>query len=297
MPTCRRICTILLLFVLSGAALAQDVKPNGLVALLTDYGTDSIYVGILKGVMYAKNPDVRIDSVTNNVPPFDIAAGAYLLVEGSQSWPKGTVFCCIVDPGVGTSRKPIVVATKNGWYFVAPDNGLLTLVAERYGVSAIHECSNPELWRAGDLSTTFHGRDIFGPVAAAIAAGTPLNKVGPKLADLVRLDLPKARLEGETAQGTVIRVDPYGNIITNIRAEDLEKLGIRRGDGVDITLGAQHYSAPYVTTYGEVPPGDRLVVIQSSGFVELAANMNNLADILGEGLHAEVTLKKAESAR
>jgi len=133
-------------------------------------------------------------------------------------------------------------------------------------------------------------------VAAALASGTPLADVGRKLDDIVRLDLPESRLEGNAAHGEVIRVDPYGNIVTNVRREDLEKLGIAKGEGVDVTIGAQHYSAPYVTTYGEVPPGDRLVVVQSSGFVELAANMNNLAQILGEGLHAPVAMKKAESA-
>lgn len=290
---------IALAVLVAGAAWAQGAdaaSPNGRVAMLTDYGTDSLYVGLLKGAMYSKNPDVRIDSITNDVPAFDIVAGAYLLAEGCQTWPKGTVFCCVVDPGVGTPRKPIVMATKNGWWFVAPDNGLLTLVAERYGVAELRECANAALWRGGNLSTTFHGRDIFGPVAAAVAGGVPMNEIGPILADFVRLDLPKARVEDGAAHGAVVRIDTYGNMITSIRAEDLEALGIRKGDGVDITVGRERYAAPYVTTYGEVPPGDRLLVVQSSGFVELAANMNSLAESLGEELRAPVIVRKAESA-
>jgi S-adenosylmethionine hydrolase len=271
-------------------------EPNGLVILATDYGTDSIYVGLLKGAVYARAPKVRIDDLTNGIPNFDILAGAYIIAEGCVTYPEGTVFCCVVDPGVGTARRPIALTTKNGWYFVAPDNGLLTLVAERYGVAEVRECTNKTLWRVSDTSTTFHGRDIFGPVAGALAAGTPFEQVGDKRDDIERIDLPVSRVENGLASGQIIRADTYGNLVTNVRREDFEKLGIKKGEGVDITVGEARYSAPYVGTYGDVPPGDRLVVIQSAGFVELAANMNSLADILGEGLHAPVTLRKAEPA-
>lgn len=293
----RRLALMVLLCVVPLGIGAESPETNGLVILLTDYGTDSIYVGILKGAMYSRSTELKIDSITNDVPPFDVEAGAHLLLEGVQTYPPGTVFCCVVDPGVGTSRKPIVLATENGWYFVAPDNGLLTGVAARYGVAEIRQITNESLGHPGARSTTFHGRDTFGPVAAALAAGARLEDVGPKMEDMVKIDLPESRVEDGAARGRVIRVDVYGNLVTNIRAEALEQLGIGRGDGVDIVIGDDRYSAPYVKTYGEVPPGDRLVVIQSSGYVELAANMDRLAEILGEGLHAEVTLRKAESAR
>ncbi|HNR33305.1 MAG TPA: SAM-dependent chlorinase/fluorinase, partial [Candidatus Hydrogenedentes bacterium] len=154
-------------------ALATGVMafgaPVGRVVLCTDYGVDSVYVGILKGVIYDKFPDARVDSLTNAIPPFDIEAGARILAEGCAVYPPGTVFCCVVDPGVGTSRKGVVLETDTGQVFVAPDNGLLTLVAERDGVRALHEIANAAIWREGALSSTFHGRDIFGPVAATIA--------------------------------------------------------------------------------------------------------------------------------
>lgn len=280
--------------VIALCAGAPAAEPNGLVVLLTDYGADSVYVGMLKGAVYSTNVELKTDSITNSVPAFDIAAGAWMLAEACGAFPEGTVFCCVVDPGVGTERKCVVLETGNGQWFVAPDNGLLTAVAERDGVRALRECTNKALFFAKGASTTFHGRDIFGPVAAALASGTPPAEVGPELASMTRLELPGSRVDNGTAFGEVIRRDPYGNLVTSIRREDLAALGLRYGDGVDVTIGDANYTAPFVRTYGSVPPGDRLVLVQSSGFVECAVNMNSLADIIAEGLHAEVRLSKHE---
>jgi len=274
---------------------AEDrADPNGMVILLTDYGTDSIYVGILKGAIYAKFSDVRVDAITNAVPSFDIASGAYLLAEAAPEYPKGTVFCCVVDPGVGTDRKSIAIATKSGHYFVAPDNGLLTVVAERLGIRAIRECTNQKLWRDAVTSTVFHGRDIYGPVSAALAKGTPFEDVGTPLDDIVRIALPSAAIEGDSVHGAVMRADPYGNLVTTITHRDLERLGIARGDRLEVTIGANTWQAPFVTTYANVPKGDRLVVLQSSGFVECAINQGNLAEAVEAEPHTPVTLKKLD---
>lgn len=290
-----RFVSTLLLACVSLSAFGATDTPNGLVILLTDYGSDSVYVGLIKGAIYASNPEAKVDSITNASPPFDIQAGAYLLEEGCVTFPKGTVFCVIVDPGVGTHRKPIVLATKNGYYFVGPDNGIMTLVARRFGIAEIRECTNDKLWR-GDVSTTFHGRDIFGPVAGALSRGTALSNVGPRLDAMVVLDLPKSHIENGAVVGAVIRTDVYGNLVTNIRRDDLEALGIERGGRVDVVIGDDHFTAPYVGTYGDVPQGERLVLIQSAGFVELAANMSSLAESVKEGLNAKVTLAKAPAA-
>lgn len=274
------------------------VTPNGMVILHTDYGADSIYVGILKGVIYTKFADATIDAITNSVPPFDIVSGAYMLLEACAAFPPGTVFCCVVDPGVGGSRKPIALATGAGHIFVGPDNGLLSLVAERYGVEDLRECTNELFWREGERSTTFHGRDVFGPVAASLAAGIPLDQVGPRLdaRELTALNIPQSRVEDGAAYGVVIRIDVYGNLITNITRDQLESLGIGEGQGVDVTVGEQRYATDYVRTYSSVPSGDRLVLIQSSGLVELAQNMLNLAEQLGAQRLAPVILRKMPPA-
>ncbi|MCC6695155.1 MAG: SAM-dependent chlorinase/fluorinase, partial [Candidatus Hydrogenedentes bacterium] len=262
--------------------------------MLTDYGTDSIYVGIIKGAMYSAFPEIRIDAITNGIPPYDIVTGAYLLAEAAPVFPKGTVFCCVVDPGVGTKRRSIALATESGHYFVSPDNGLLTLIAERLGVKEIRECTNKALWRSETTSTVFHGRDIYGPVTAALAKGVPFSEVGEKLDKLVAIELPTSVVEGDTARGSVMRGDPYGNLVTTITGRDLEKLGIKKGDTVEVTIGASSYTAPFVNTYAMVPEGQRLIVLQSSGFVECAVNRGNLEQELGEAPRATVILKKAK---
>ncbi len=274
----------------TGLAVAQ---PNGLVILLTDYGADSIYVGELKGAIYGKFPEAKVDSISHSIPPFDIVAGAYMLAESCPIFPKGTVFCCIVDPGVGTARKAIALETKAGQFFVGPDNGLLSLVAARDGLAQIREAGNTALWREGVTSTTFHGRDIFGPVAASLAKGVAMKEVGAELTDLVRLDLPPSRVEDRHVTGTVIRADVYGNLVTNIGAANLGTLGIKRGDTLKVKIGGTSYTAPLVSTYADVPEGRRLFVLQSSGMLECAINKGSLAEALGAGLHASVVIERA----
>ena len=274
-----------------------ETKANGFVIMFTDYDTASIYVGELKGAIYAMHPNVRIDTLTNSVPNYDIVAGAYMLVEGCLTFPAGTTFVCVVDPGVGTKRRPIALETKNGLRFVAPDNGLLTLVAQRYGVAEVRECTNKELWRASELSYTFHGRDVFGPVSGALADGVPMEKVGPVVTDMVMLELGTSVIEGDSVTGEVVRTDHYGNIVTNITVGDMEKLGLKRGDSISVTLGKTSFTAPFVETYANVPQGNRLVAIQSAGYVELAVNMGSLTEESGEGEHAKVVLKKAPAAK
>ena len=282
-----------LALILAGSS-SGAVAPNGIVVLLTDFGSDSIYVGALKGAMYSKYPEVRVDSLTNAVPAFDVVAGAYMLAEVCAEFPPGTTFCCVVDPGVGTPRKRIAVETKSGHRFVAPDNGLLTLAAEQLGVAEIRELTNKGLWRQGEESHTFHGRDVFGPVAAAVACGVPMAEVGPKLDTLLKLDLPVARVEDNAVHGEVVRSDVYGNLVTNIRPGHMAQIGVKLGDRIEVTVGGAEFTAPMKSAYGEVPEGSRLVVVQSTGAIECATNMRRLADEIAEGPGAAVTMRKAE---
>ena len=284
------LCVLLVLATHCWAA----ATPNGLVILLTDYGTDSLYVGALKGAIYTKFPEARIDAITNAVPPFDILCGAHMLAEAAKEFPRGTTFCCVVDPGVGTERKCIVLETRNGYVFVGPDNGLLSLVAEQFGVVAVREAANRAFWRSGDASHSFHGRDIFGPVAAAIAQGKALAEVGPELEDIVKVGFKKSRVQGDTVYGEIIRTDTYGNLITNIPPGDLEKIGLRIHDRADVTIGEARFTAPWKSTYGDVPDGQKVLLVQSLGYVECAVNLGSLEREIVEGLHAEVTIRKAK---
>jgi len=237
-----------------------------------------------------------VDSISNSVPNYDVLAGAQILAEACREFPKGTAFCCVVDPGVGTPRKRIALETKAGQFFVAPDNGLLSLVAARDGVAALHETENKAYWREGVVSSTFQGRDIFGPVTAALASGVPIGQVGPPLAEMVKLDAPVARVEKDVIVGAVMRSDDYGNLVTNIPVALMEQAGLRKGDQLQVRVGKSGVVAPYVSTYADVPTGAPLVCSQSIGHVEIAINQGSMAERLGEGVHAEVILQKAAEA-
>ncbi len=289
----RYVLPIVAIAMIGGITTPAAAEGNGLAVLLTDYGNDSIYVGILKGAMYSKAPDITIDTVTNSVPSFDIRTGAYILAEACGAYPKGTVFSCVVDPGVGTKRKCIVLKTKTGQYFVAPDNGLLTLVARREGIAEIRECTNEDLWYSKGSSSTFHGRDIFGPVAAAIASGTSITDTGPMIKSLVQIELREGKVRDDAAHGEVMRSDPYGNLVTTLTAAHLESLGIKMGDQLQVSIGDETFSAPFSTTYAAVDRGERLVLLQSSRFVECAINQDSMREATGADPGTTVVIGKA----
>ena len=287
-------CTLILALLVCLVSVTALATPNGMVILHTDYGADSVYVGMLKGAIYNRFPEARIDTFTNSIPPFDIALGAQMLEEGAPYYPAGTVFCCVVDPGVGTERRGIVIETESGHYFVAPDNGLLTGVINALGARSIHVIENRAYWRDGRESTTFHGRDIFGPVAASIASGVALAEIGDAIdaEQIFRIEIARSEMRDNIIYGQVMRVDEYGNVVTNVPETQVENLGIGMGDSMFITLGEHAFSVPLVRTYAEVPPGDRLACVQSFNLIELAVNMDSLANQIGAQAHMPLTIRK-----
>ena len=285
--------TAFLFFILLPASLVLGLNKstNGLVVLLTDYGQSDYYVGALKGAIYAVYPEARIDDITHQVTPFNIWEGAYTLSLAAKEFPKGTVFIAVVDPGVGTARKAIVLETKDGKFFVAPDNGLLTFVAEEMGIHSIREIKNKATMRPKEsFSATFHGRDIFGPVGAHLASGVPLSNLGPAMNDLVRLKIPRAIVKNGKIWGQVIRVDIYGNVITNISDNLLNEAGIGLGDLVILNLRERTFPVRFVRTYGDVPTGAKLCHLESRRLLELSINMGDLANQLGINVGDQVVI-------
>src|SRR5271170_7798821 len=223
--------------VLSALANAQTAKYPPTIVFMTDFGVVDDSVAICRGVMYSIMPEVRIVDLTHQVTPFSILDGARFLYGATPYYPAGTVFVVVVDPTVGSTRKAIVAKSKSGQYFVLPDNGLLTLVEQRDGIEAVREITNPEWMIGTKMSSTFHGRDIFSPVGAHVARADDWTKVGPEMAvkDLVRLELKAARLDDRGLSATVIATDgPFGNLVTNVDAEDFLKLGYARGQDVPV---------------------------------------------------------------
>src|ERR1700751_1761023 len=192
-------------------------------------------------------PDVRIVDLTHQVTPYSIFDGARFLFGATPYYPAGTVFVVVVDPTVGSSRKAIVAHSKREQYFVLPDNGLLTLVEQRDGIDAVREITNPDWMIGTKLSSTFHGRDIFSPVGAHLARGDDWTAVGPELKEFVRLDLHPAKVDERGLTGEVIALDgPYGNLVTNISADDFLKLGYQHGDSLRVKIGDHEIQMPFV---------------------------------------------------
>jgi S-adenosylmethionine hydrolase len=261
---------------------AQKYPPT--IVFMTDFGVVDDSVAICRGVMYGIMPDVRIVDLTHQVTPFSILDGTRFLYGATPYFPAGTVFVVVVDPTVGSTRKAIVARSKRGQYFVLPDNGLLTLVEQRDGIESVHEITNPEWMIGRKLSSTFHGRDIFSPVGAHVARGDDWTKVGPEMAvkDLVRLELKAAALDEHGLNATVIATDgPFGNLVTNIDADDFLKLGYQRGHEVPITLGGKEMKLKFVKTFSDVPLNQPLLYIDSRGHLGLAVNQNSFAASYG----------------
>ena len=259
-----------------GGHAAQNARAAGsrpTLVFMTDFGTANDAVAICKAVILQIAPDVRIMDITNQVTPFSIEEGARFLSGVTPYYPSGTVFLVVVDPGVGTSRKAVVVKSKKGQLFVLPDNGLITPVADRDGIEGTREITNPA-WMIGDkISSTFHGRDIFSPAAAHLVAGEDWMQAGPAVNELVRLQ-PRVATTGEKGiAGEVIGLDdPFGSLITDIPVDAFKNLGYSLHDKVTVQIDKKPFTMPYMKTFMDVPIGQPLLYIDSRGRVGFALN-------------------------
>lgn len=246
--------------------------------LLTDFGSRSYLLGSLKGAIYRASPEARIDVLSNDIPKFDIDEAAQTLVLSTADFPAGTVFITVVDPGVGRPRTPIALETLNGHFYLAPDNGVLTQVAIRYGIKRIHEISSPLVVRAAPQESTFLSRDVLGPAAAALTQGFDIARLGPARDNLFLLSSSPATVGEHQVDGSISLIDGYGNAHTNIRRDQLERIGIKEGDSIEVIFGKQKFKAPLVKTYGDVPKGSPLALFGMHDEVLLAINQGSMAN-------------------
>lgn len=265
-------------------ATDQQQKYPATIVFMSDFGVVDDSVAICRGVMYEIMPSVRIVDLTHQVTPFSILDGARYLFGATPYYPAGTVFVVVVDPGVGSTRKAIVARSKRGQFFVVPDNGLLTLVEQRDGIDSVREITNPDWMIGSKLSSTFHGRDIFSPVGAHMARGDDWSKVGPEMPvkELVHLDVRNATVDERGLSATVIATDgPFGNLVTNVNAEDFSKLGYQRGQDVPVKVGDKDFTIKFVKTFSDVPLNQPLLYIDSRGHLALGVNQNSFAAMYG----------------
>jgi S-adenosylmethionine hydrolase len=258
------------------SASAGKSNAHPIIVFMTDFGTANDAVAICRAVMVSIAPEARIMDITHQVTPFQIEEGARFLEGVTPYYPAGTVFVVVVDPGVGTSRKAVIVKSKKGQYFVLPDNGLVTPVIDRDGLDSAREITNQSWMIQASVSSTFHGRDIFSPAAAHLAAGWDFNLAGPVVAQLVRLN-PKTSITSEKGiEGDIIGLDdPYGSLITDIPGDEFEKLGYSLGDKLTVQISKKPVTLPYVKTFMEVPVGDSLLFIDSRDRVSIAINQGD----------------------
>lgn len=282
MPNFRRLgifgfaALVLAMIGLSPASSAH-ASPQPVIGLFTDYGWDDPYVAQLKGVILTINPNARLLDITHTVTPFNVTEGAWLLDQCAEEFPAGTIFVAVVDPQVGTDRDPVLLETGKGKFFVGPDNGLFTQVLAREGFSRAWILDKPEFFRDGGVSRTFHGRDIFGPVAAHLAAGTDPEQLGSAVKTLVLLPDKEPTFSSGTIFTEVVHIDRYGNVILNLPSDSDMAAKLKDGNLVKISIGRESYSAPLVKTYGEVEKGRLLLLYGGNGLLEIGMNQGSAA--------------------
>lgn len=241
---------------------------QALIALLSDFGIKDEYVAVMKGAVALINPMLRVVDITHQIPPQNIFAARFCLMNVTDYFPTGTVYVAVVDPGVGGKRRAIAVEFARG-FLVAPDNGLLSGVLSQNRAIAAVELTNPDYWRTSQTSSTFHGRDIFAPVGAHLANGVSLKELGQEIniESLVKLDLPECSHDGDVIVGCIQYIDHFGNLVTNIASDFVQGKNWCVEIKGKIILARQ--------TYSDVKVGEVIALIGSHGWVEIAVNSGN----------------------
>ena len=259
-----------------------------LITLMTDFGYEDTFVGVMKGVIAGICPAARVIDLTHAIPRFDVVQAAFRLHEAFPSFPKGTVHVVVVDPGVGSDRR-IAAMRSAGHFFIAPDNGALALIEQKHGADALVEVTSTEKFLP-QISASFHGRDIFAPVAAHLAAGLPLPELGPVLHRLQPLDIPKVEVAGDgSITGVVLWCDHFGNLITNIRGDSIKE-GWPGGE-LKVHLAGRVIDG-LSKTYADVSAGELLAMIGSFGALEIAARLGSARELLDAGPSAAVRVTR-----
>ncbi len=255
---------------------SKPFKPSGIITLLTDFGLEDAYVGIMKGVMLGINPGAVMVDITHNVSLGDTVRAAIILRDSYRYFPEGTIHLAVVDPGVGTHRRPVIVRTR-GHVFVGPDNGIFGEVLS--GACSVIHITNTGYFLS-DPGSTFHGRDIFAPVAAYLSNGVSCEKMGCLIDDPVLTGIPGPRQEDGRIIGQILYADHFGNMVTNIKHEDIEVLGSGRRKQIrvmDVIIDG------IAETYANKGPGEPVALFGSTGYLEIAVNRGNACRMFGVG--------------
>jgi hypothetical protein len=262
---------------------------RGIVTLLTDFGVDDAYVGAMKGAMLSVNRDLTIVDITHRVPPQDVHEAAWLLRSAYRYFPPATVHVVVVDPGVGTERRAIT-ASAGGWYFVGPDNGVFTWPLRREPSPEVVQIERRDLMLPS-VSDTFHGRDVFAPIAAHLASGTALRELGTAISDAVMLPIAPVQVTDDAIVAAIVHIDRFGNAVTSLE-EDACRAWLERTDGDVRVRVSGHVIEGVSRTYADVASGEALALFESSGCLEIAVRNSSAAEALGLKRGDEVRVER-----
>ncbi len=257
----------------------RNTVPNPIITLTTDYGTNDHLVGTMKGVILRINPDVTIVDISHNVTAYDLLDGALTIGSAYSYFPPKTIHVVVVDPGVGTERRPLLVSAQNQ-YFIAPDNGVLSVIFEREDNVVVRH-ANVEHYYLNPVSNTFHGRDVFAPVAAWLTKGWQTPSMGDEISDYKKFSMPKPKEADGGLKGVVLRVDAFGNLITNFRAEHLAENAQENGN-FKMQVGT-YAITKLVDTFAYGAAGEAIAYVGSGGYIEIGVNKGSAARTLALG--------------
>lgn len=274
---------------LTGNAEYCEIAMAPFITLTTDFGLADPYVAEIKAVILGIHPSVEIVDISHQIEKFNIRMGAYVMASAAPYFPKGTIHVAVVDPGVGTKRKPILIETENG-FLIGPDNGVLTLAAEKQGIKHVYEIANP-CYMLPKVSTTFHGRDIFAPTAAHLSKGVPPSEFGPEIRRIVKPQFAKIVRKGSMLVGEIIHVDSFGNIITNFTLKELEHLGTKAS--LNIKIGEISSKLKLCKAYAGIGAKRPLALIGSHDFLEISVNQGNAAKMFKAKVGDKVILYRS----
>jgi S-adenosyl-L-methionine hydrolase (adenosine-forming) len=273
---------------------SEETLHRPIITLTTDFGTNDHFVGAMKGVILDIVPEAAIVDISHAVQPYDVLDGALAISQAYSYFPTGTVHVVVVDPGVGTTRRPII-ATSDGYHFVAPDNGVLSMVYAREERIHVRHITSEHYFRQ-PVSQTFHGRDVFAPVGAYLAKQVDSHKFGEEIEDFVKFAAPRPKPIGENrVRAVVLKVDRFGNLITNVTPQDIPALFTAKPAAFKITVGSKEITEIH-STFAEGAPGEVFGVLGSMGYLEIAANRASAAQLTGAVKGSEVSLFLGESA-
>lgn len=259
-----------------------------IITIMTDFGQKDAYVAAMKGTILAICPNATIIDISHDISQFNIVQAAFTLLHASKYFPANSIHLVVVDPGVGTSRRRIIVQGKQ-CYYVGPDNGVVSLASQEEGIKKMVQITEKKFMRS-NVSATFEGRDIFAPVVAHLAQGVPINSFGPTLDQMIYLSIPSPLTNNNSITGEIIHTDGFGNIITNIDNSQLQAL-IKVGQECQITINQVSKNMKYMKSYGSISLGELVIITGSSNYIEVSINQGNAQQVFNaiSGDQIEIT--------